>query len=634
MAEADWDRGDDDDGELRRRHSRRRRRRNVPWKALVALAVFVVLMVAAYEVARLAPALRSLNDGAAVLQDASTALGTSPGEWTDQRIKFSQGLAQEARREIAPARDKVKSDPTLRVVRHLPILGDQVQAVFDLADAADAGSRALEDLVQVAQVYQRSSGDQSPPGPKLLSLIASSSGPLSDADAVLAPPLKALRADLGKRLLPPIRQKLQRGVDTLGPVATRAHSGAGAGKYAPDALGATVPRTYLLLLPNPAELRPAGGFSGAVGTITFTRGAPTSIVIKSQDQYNKPPRRPFDVPYPLARYFSFKPGTMEIGDAGWDPDFPSTAKLSEDMFVAETGQKVDGTISIDPYAISALLTITGPVDVPGYGTFDSATFFPRLDQIVNVQHGPGTGKDALPPIAKAILNKALTQPLTAYPRILSAFQDQGHRRHLQVSIHSPGLAAAAAGVHYDGALLDQRDDYVMIVDGNVGATKGDYYVKKSAQLRAEVPASGLSRHQLTLSYDMPPPVDDVDRALNPGQGSYNDFVRVYLPESANLVNLEYRLDGQPAKEGGLDSVSNDHGKRVIAVFFRLPRGHKAEVKINYLVGLRGGNGYDLLVQKQAGIPGYPVNLDISYPAGGLVSRRVDLSQDIDVAVHW
>ena len=49
---------------------------------------------------------------------------------------------------------------------------------------------------------------------------------------------------------------------------------------------------------------------------------------------------------------------------------------------------------------------------------------------------------------------------------------------------------------------------------------------------------------------------------------------------------------------------------------------------------RTPNRYDLLVQKQAGIPGYPVDLDISYPGGGLVSRRVNLSQDIDVAARW
>jgi hypothetical protein len=36
------------------------------------------------------------------------------------------------------------------------------------------------------------------------------------------------------------------------------------------------------------------------------------------------------------------------------------------------------------------------------------------------------------------------------------------------------------------------DDYVMVMDCNVGATKGDF-VKKSAQMRVEVTQSGLSK---------------------------------------------------------------------------------------------------------------------------------------------
>jgi hypothetical protein len=81
-------------------------------------------------------------------------------------------------------------------------------------------------------------------------------------------------------------------------------------------------------------------------------------------------------------------------------------------------------------------------------------------------------------------------------------------------------------------------------------------------------------------------------------------------------------------------VSIDHGKQVIGAFFRLPRGHVAELKLDYQVGVRGDNGYALLLQKQAGTPDLPFAVQVSYPDGGLMSQQLDLKNDARLGVHW
>jgi hypothetical protein len=256
-----------------------------------------------------------------------------------------------------------------------------------------------------------------------------------------------------------------------------------------------------------------------------------------------------------------------------------------------------------------------------------------VDFIVNVDKGPTVGKKALPVIATAILRQVLSAPAGDWPRMFTIFRDQAHGRHIQISLHDTRLQNAVTGAHYGGAIEAPADDYLMVVDGNVGATKGDFYVKKSADMRVEVTQSGVSKHQLVVRYDMPPAGDATDRALNPGDGSYRDYVRVYLPESATLASFGFTIDGNPG-DGGLDAVSTDHGKQVIGAFFRLPRGHIAELRIDDQVGVRGDSGYDLLVQKQAGIPDFPFTIQVSYPDGGLTSKQVDLKTDARIGVHW
>src|SRR5438309_1455622 len=56
-----------------------------------------------------------------------------------------------------------------------------------------------------------------------------------------------------------------------------------AAAYLPAILGASGQRSYLLLFPNPDELRPIGGFVGAVGTITFSAGTPAAVEIRGEE---------------------------------------------------------------------------------------------------------------------------------------------------------------------------------------------------------------------------------------------------------------------------------------------------------------------------------------------------------------
>ena len=233
----------------------------------------------------------------------------------------------------------------------------------------------------------------------------------------------------------------------LQPLADVARVGGVAARFAPGALGGSAPQNYLVLLSNPSEMRPDGGFVGSMGTVTMSKGAPTGIDVKPQEFYNPLIKQHTDIPYPLARYLKFYKNSLEIGDAGWDADFPTSARLTESLYTAATKRPVDGTIAVDPYAISAMLQVTGPVDVPGYGTFTADDFFPKLNFIVNVSNAPGSGKGALTPIGQTVLGKVLNAPPSSWPQLLLVFEQQAQGRHIQAYFHDTSLATAVSEVH-------------------------------------------------------------------------------------------------------------------------------------------------------------------------------------------
>jgi hypothetical protein len=517
----------------------------------------------------------------------------------------------------------------------LPWVGDQVHALYDLTDAAEASSAVLGDYLDIARKYESVRNQAGPPGPRLTGLLRAWLPSLSDADRRLAPQVTALRRDQTLRLLPLLRRRVDKAVEVLGPAADQAAASAAAARLVPVAMGGDRPHKYLVLFTNPAELWPAGGYVGALGSVDLVDGTVTGLDIRATESVTPLFKEKFPAPEPLPRFFNYKGSQpFDIGQAGWDPNFPNSARLSEAMFKSATGADVDGTIAFDPYVISALLAITGPVDVPGYGNFDASNFFPQVDYIVNVKRGLGSGKQALPVIARAILERVLTQPINQWGRMTRAVQQQAEGRHIQMYFHQPQLASAAEAAKFDGRILTNGDDYLLAVDANVGASKSDYYLTKSMEIKAELPSSGLSRHEVNLHYSLPLPIDDVDRALSPiNQGGYFDYLRVYIPETASGVSMTFAPDDGPSVSNleRIDLVSN---RKAVSGFFHLARGHKGMVRIYYTVPLvSNSRRFQIMVQKQAGIPNRPTTLELSY-GGGSAKRHNELLSDNEFVVTW
>ncbi len=129
-----------------------------------------------------------------------------------------------------------------------------------------------------------------------------------------------------------------------------------------SALGFTQPRSWLVLLQNPAEARGGGGLIGGYVVVNIDHGRPTVTATGTSadlEHYSIPPTNldPDQLGF-------WGPALMEWSSVNVTPDFPVTAALARDG-MAQMGIPVDGVIAVDPTAVSTLMRITGPVTVNG-----------------------------------------------------------------------------------------------------------------------------------------------------------------------------------------------------------------------------------------------------------------------------
>ena len=602
------------------------------------LTLIVLGVIDGYQVGR---AVSDLRSGTAELSGSLSALGSAPAQWTPARVDAAARAQDDAATKIDRADWRLQADPLARLFLSVPYAKDQARATLDLSSSAVDATRAGGDLVAVARLYVNlPQGSGADSGVQLIALLQSSSPLLVDADSRLTAANQRLERDSRLSLLGPLRTELKRALAVVGPARDSAHGGAEAAKLLPGLLGATGPKTYLVLLANPSELRPSGGFSGEVGTATFDQGKLTKLNLRDEFDVSPNYRDKFPPQGELGTYLAFRDNQVEIGDAGWDPDFPTSARLQERMFTSATGQQLDGTISVDPYFIASLLKVAGPVDIPGYGTFDSDNLFLRVNVLANFDPATG-GKKALPAIATAIIAKVLAQPPSRWAQFAASLQDAISGRHLQVSVHDAALEAQLHALRADGSLqnLPLTEDYLMVADANVAGTKADYYIKRSMSVKVEIYPSGLNRHEVDIHYEYPPPVDATDDRLNKSffnsTSLYRDYVRFYLPLTTTLANIGFLVDGKPAPAygGGLKEQGQEGSHQVYGTFFTLPRGHSADLIIYYEVGLPADPPFRIYVQKQAGLVDLPTMLTVSYP-GGIASRKTELSADSTLTIPW
>jgi hypothetical protein len=378
-------------------------------------------------------------------------------------------------------------------------------------------------------------------------------------------------------------------------------------------------KKYLILFQNDNELRPTGGFLTAYAIITVEDGKVTPE--KSDDIYelDKKFTKRLPIPEQLGRYLTTE-RYWNLRDMNISPDFKTSIETFFEYYQGVPGEPddIDGIIAVDTEFLTNLLTILGPVEVPGYGTFSAETD-PRCDcpQIIYVLSEIITRptpyiredrKGILGPLMRAILTKAYGAPRQQWPELVALTERSVGGRHLQMYFLDPEAQAAAEVVGAAGLMSPPavgESDFLGIVNSNLGGAKSNLFVEYSAKKSVSQPENGRITNTLEISYRNTRRADNcnLEAGLLCLNSTLRDWTRLYLPEGAELIEAQGFTESP--------RTYDEAGFTVIDGFFILEPLGSATVRVTYSVPYSDSETYRTTVWKQGGIESYDLLLDVT-----------------------
>ncbi len=378
-------------------------------------------------------------------------------------------------------------------------------------------------------------------------------------------------------------------------------------------------KTFLILFQNNLELRPGGGFIGSFGVLKIRDGA--VVDFSTHDTGNFDGRIPSTVtpPYPMGELLRID--SWKLRDSNFSPDFPTNARQAVDFYVMGSGaERFDGVIGVTTEVFSSILALIGPISVEGFpGTYTAESGVIDLEYQVeqgyrNQQIAPGERKSIMKLIGDAMLVKIKELSLKNQYALFTTLLGNLHSKAIQVYFTDPSLQEVVSRAGWDGA-LDQtwRDDYVMLVDANLGAFKSDYsmrrHIKYSIDLSGDTPRAIL---KITYTH--------TGQAKNWYTKDYVTYLRAYIPEGSFVTSVS---------NGDKPVYGTELGKKYVGVIVGVPLASEKTVTIEYTLptSIDTSEWYDLKIAKQSGVTGTPLDITITHQDGNTKTLTRTLSDD-------
>jgi hypothetical protein len=636
--------------------------RRRPWKLALAVALLALLLVAALLSLRAVRAATAARDALAELQalqavDLAALATLDPANLADMQGRFAR---------LEANLDTVAADvgPFLPLAKPLgwlldrPAEAEAAPALLQLAQsAATAGRASMDGAYVLAHGLQSQSGEGSALA-RLAPALEQTQPSWQEAEAALAQ-VAAARSQLDLTQLDPrIAAQLER-LDRYLPLL---QTGSSLARLAPALLGADGPKTYLLLAQNSDELRPTGGFISGVGLLQVDQGQLGEIDFEDSYAVYNP-----DVDHPLA------PADLEqtmgaqmllLRDANWTADFPASASVAQSLYQLDRGASSDGVIAFNLEATRRLMTALEPLALPGYE--EPLTAGNVIAAMREVWAEPATTegsvqeagtsdwwlhrKDFMGDLAGAARAKLETGQID-FGKLAQALYTSLQEKHVLVMVNDPAIADLLEQAGWSGAVDPGDGDFLLVVDSNVGWNKVNGVVQRNTNYTVTPRADGSVLADLELVYRHQGEPNSEPCVHEPRYGdSYEDmarrcyfnYLRVLAPAGARLVNVEGLDPSEVVTRPG------ERGLTQFAASLVVPSGATQRVRLSYELpaGLIQNGVYHLRVQKQPGIPTWPVRVLLVDPdgvwqpvaPGGRRSEQgvqvhVDLSRDVDVVMR-
>jgi hypothetical protein len=600
----------------------------------------------------------------------------------EARSLMTEGLAQAdpdavealvlgARTDVA--RLKTEARPFLFIGSFfgwLPKVGPILAAAPHLMEMGDAGSEAAAYAWRALKPGLILMNQENPAGesrlPAMIHILNAGHADLVQA-AAAADRATAAHAKIQQPQELPAR--LLALLDKAGIWLPVAHSSLEIAQMAPTLMGAAGPRdatgprnaagprTYLIMVQNQDELRATGGFISSAGLLIVEQGQ--IIAFEFADSYtvddylNKPYGLPPEPLYEfmLAELFGFR-------DANFWPDFPTSAEKSMTLYTYGQEIPLDGVMAVDQEFVRLLVTALGELTLPDEPRpVTGRNIIPLMRSSWQLQEDQANSewfagrKSFIGEVAAVIRSRLESDPGSIeLVALAQALQTAVDGKHLQVYLRDPALAAAGRRIGWDGRLdHNAGQDYLMVVDSNVGFNKVNAIVDRSLLYEVALAKEGGGQARVTVNYQNQgnnPNHACRHQGFDYGPGitydsliydCYWNFLRVYTPKGSELLDASLHpigaesLISQQEWNGRARREDEPETAALATVFgnlLLLPQGQSLTSYFTYkLPATVIENGwweqqYRLTVHKQAGAAAQPLEVRVTLPAGATFKSAI------------
>ncbi len=256
-------------------------------------------------------------------------------------------------------------------------------------------------------------------------------------------------------------------------------------------------RTYLMIFQNSDEARATGGFVGTYGVIKIDGGEIKKLKIESVYELDGSLTERIASPGP------FQPGIQKWGlrDANWFVDFPSSARKLL-YFFEQGGETADGVIAVTPRLFEQLISLVGPIVMQQYDQVLTPSNFQEVVQrqtSVDYDRTLNQPKKFLADFAPVLLNRLGNLDKQAWFSLFQILRDNLNSRHLMLYSTNAETQSKISSLGFDGRVLSARQDYLMIVNSNLGGTKTDLGMVSKVNLTTKILSDGTVINYLQIA---------------------------------------------------------------------------------------------------------------------------------------
>jgi hypothetical protein len=425
---------------------------------------------------------------------AARALLARAGGFESGKLKQRLDLIDQAEQHTLSAQDRLGRWP-LRQLGVLPLVGRDVRVAKAVTDSATGTARATRTVVTALQPLQA----KAPTGASIHKA----------ADALLALH-GALDRDLDRvRAARPLLTAATRDhyLEAAGSASTSAERAGQGLKLAATLYGPPGSARWFLAFQNPAELRGTGGLIGEYGILESSPTGPKLVKVEHYAGLNK--RTDQGVPLPkqvAARYERYAIG-RDWTAVNIPPDMPTVGRIISELYKQTTGDRIDGVIATDPFAVAEILKVGGPIQAGGiWMDADNVANETLVRAYIRYEADNNARRQFLGEVAKASF-ESFRRGLASKPiELIRNLGEAARGRHVQVYVAEAAGQRTVVSLGLSGsAVAPAAGDYLMPVGVNAGGNKLDAFLRRTIRWRVRLDEEGAAQATaaFTLANDGP-----------------------------------------------------------------------------------------------------------------------------------